>query len=229
MKNKKLQRAKVWGRRSTPAARSSMREKHLKHIIQWCEKFLGVPARVTPGKFNQAGKFIKKPDWSSGFLEFEPNPDAAVHELAHLILATPGEGLAEIQRSMDKQFGFVIKHYGYMKQKRSAFEVLPMGLEQKLRRVLGLPPSMHGVKVEAGAPIRTAVEDNKTPIAKRVKTRGGYKDLIRLSSNLDAGCLRRLDAVLNGELTFDVNRGWIPKRGVNARINRRAKLKGGLL
>lgn len=224
MKNKKIQQTKVWGKTSMPANNSKMRDKHMSHIQRWVKENLGLENRVTKGKLNSAGKFIKKPDWTTGYLEYEPNPDAAVHEIAHLLLAREGLGLADIQREMDAQFGYSQSTFGYMQQKRSVFEVMPMGLEQLIRRRIGLPACTKHVKVDSDTPQRVAVEDNKTPIAKRVKLGKNLVDLIRLSSNVDAKALERLEMIDNKEIVFDVEKGWVKSETIDAKINRRARL-----
>lgn len=211
----------VFGTTSMPAAKSKMRQKHMTHISTFIKSKFKLDNRVTKGKLNKSGKFIEKPDWTTGYLEYEPNPDAAVHELAHLVLAPMGMSLADIQKDMDLQFGFSISTHGYMKQKRTLFEVMPMAMEQKLRRLMGLPASTKFIKVTEGQSPRLGI-DTGLPIADRV----GDKDLIRCSRNLDKGCLERLDMILNGEIVFDKVKGWYYSKDINAKINRRARLKG---
>lgn len=211
----------IFGTNSMPPANSEMRKKHMRQINRFIKKQFGLKNRVTKGKYNSAGKFIEKPDWSTGYLEYEPNPDAAVHELAHLILAPMGMSLADIQKDMDAQFGYVQSTHGYMKQKRTLFEVLPMGMEQKLRRLMALPASTKFVKVDENAPVRTGIETGM-PIAVRYDN----KDFIRCAKNLDAKCLERLEMVLNKEILFDVKKGWYyNNKCIHARINRRARLE----
>lgn len=213
-----MSKEKVFGNNSMPAAKSNMRKKHMKHIAKFIETRFGLKNRVTKGKLNSAGKHIDKPDWTTGWLEYENNPDAAVHELAHIFLAPMGMSLAEIQKEMDSQFGFCQSVHGYMQQKRSLFEVLPMAMEQKIRRLMGLPASTKFVKVNPDSPERIGVETG-LPIAVRV----GNKDFIRCSKNLDAKCLERLEMILNKEIIFDKNKGWYYSSDVNAKINRRAR------
>lgn len=206
-------------------AGSKEREMQMNLIKKFGEKF--VKNRVTKGKLNKSGKHIFKPDWTTGWLEYEPNPDAAVHELAHLVLAPLGMPLAEIQTDMDAQFGYSISEFGYMQQKRTLFEVMPMGMEQKLRRRMGLPPTMKSIKVDGpDAPIRVLAEDGKTPIAKRIKTKSGYKDLIRLSANLDRGAVNRLELIDLGILKFDAERGWYEATNIDAKINKKQLNRG---
>jgi hypothetical protein len=211
---------KVFGVNSMPPANSSMRKKHMGVIKSYIENSLGLKNRVTKGKINASGKHILKPDWTTGFLEYEPNPDAAVHEVAHVFLAPMGMSLGDIQKEMDAQFGFSQSRYGYMQQKRTVFEVLPMAMEQKIRRLMGLPASTKFVKVNPSDKPRLGV-DTGLPIAVRV----GNKDLIRCSKNLDVKCLERLDMILNGEIKFCKVKGWHECQSIDAKINRRAKLK----
>jgi hypothetical protein len=210
---------KIFGTNSMPPANSKMRQKHMSHIKSWISNKLGLKNRVTKGKINASGKHILKPDWTTGYLEYEPNPDAAIHEIAHVFLAPMGVSLANIQKEMDAQFGFSQSYYGYMKQKRTVFEVLPMAMEQKVRRLMGLPASTKFVKVRKTDSPRIGI-DTKLPIAVRV----GNKDFIRCSKNLDAGCLNRLEMILNGEIKFDKIKGWYYSDSIDAKINRRARL-----
>ena len=219
-KNGKLKKQKLWGRSAAPAAGSPKRAAHMSHIKQFFERRYGIKNRVTKGKFNKAGRFIHKPNWSS-WLEYEPNPEAAVHEFAHLWLANVGQPLAKVQADMDAQFGFVISQYGFMKQKRSLFEILPMAVEQVLRRRLGLPASRKSVKV--GNKVRTCVETGEPcgPVVDGVQ-------YIRSARNLDAGAKRRIQEIDLGILVFDGLK-WVKGRSIDARINARALAKGAKL
>jgi hypothetical protein len=216
----------IFGTNPQPPLSSSMRAKHMEHIQCFILERLHLDNEVTPGKINASGKLIKKPNWEYGKLTYEPNPDAMVHEIAHLILAPNNMGLAEYDNEMRRQFGEVNSKYGYMKQKRSLYETIPMGLEQKLRRRMGLPPSQKHVKVDKNTPIRTAVETGE-PIAVRLLNAAGQgRDLIRLSQNLNAAALTRLEQFDNGEIEFCAINGWTERQDINAKINRRARLKG---
>lgn len=217
-KNAKIQKAKVFGKTAQPASKTSLRKKHMEHIKIQLEKRFNLKNRVTKGKMNASGKHIKKPDWTTGWLEYEPNPEAAIHEVGHLFLMPEGMSLAECQKEMDAQFGFVQSNFGYMKQKRSFFEVLPMAMEQKIRRRLGLPASQKFVK---STEKRTSIENGR-----EIAIQIGDKQLIRCSKNLDKKCLERLQMIDNGELVFDINKGWIKSNSIDAKINRRARLKG---
>lgn len=223
-KNKKIQRDKVFGRTSMPNAGSNMRDKHMRHIQFYIESFLGIPNGVTDGKINAKGELILKPNWDNETLDYEPNPDAAVHEIAHLFLAPLGVSLKQYDNEMREQFGHIIKTYGYLKQKRSLFEVLPMAMEQKIRRLLGIPASDKHIKLRSrfDKP-RTCLETGEV-ITDRVSRNGKWIDLIRCSRLLDAGCLERLEMILNGEIYFDVAKGWLYNSSIDAKINRRARL-----
>jgi hypothetical protein len=213
-KNAKIQRAKIFGKRADP--QGPKKELHMSHFKSVTFRLFRIKSRVTSGKINKAGKHILKPDWTKGVLEHEPNPEAAVHELAHLFLAPEGQGLAKIQRDMDAQFGFVISQYGYMKQKRSLFEIMPMAMEQKIRRRFGLPPSLKYTKS-----VRTCLETGELagPVV-------NGRQLIRSARNLDVGALRRLAEIDLGILKFCAKSGWVESNDVNARINRRALKMG---
>ena len=176
-KNAKIQKAKVFGKTAQPNANTSMRDKHMTHIKTQLLNMFGVRNRITKGKVNASGKHIMKPDWTTGWLEYEPNPEAAIHEVGHLFLFAEGLPLAESQDEMDAQFGYVQSRLGYMKQKRSYFEVLPMAMEQKIRRRLGLPASTKSVKAQGRA--RMSIEDGNV-----IAVRFGDKDFIRSSRNL---------------------------------------------
>lgn len=224
-KNKKLQRAKVFGLSAMPNAGTEMRNKHMKHIQYWIESFLGLPNGVTSGKLNAKSKLLLKPNWENNTLDYEPNPDAAVHEIGHLFLAPLGVSLEAYDSEMREQFGHVIQTYGFMKQKRSLFEVLPMAMEQKIRRLLGMPPSDKHIKLKSrfDRP-RTCLETNEV-ITNRVRRGDKWIDLIRCASLLDAGCLERLEMILSGEILFDSTSGWYYNNSIDAKINRRARLK----
>lgn len=220
-KNKKQQIKKIFGQCETQA-NSERRKKQMSHIQNCIQKLYGIKNRITKGKLNQSGKFIKKPDWTTGFLEYEPNPDAAIHEVGHLVLAPNNMPLGDIQNEMDKQFGFVNSYYGYMKQKRSFFEVLPMAMEQKIRRRFGLPA--YDKLVETETEKRTSIETGEV-IAVNFKKDNRNFQLIRSARNLDKKCLERLEMIDNGELVFDNEKGWVYSDSIDAKINRRARLK----
>jgi hypothetical protein len=207
---------KITGLNPMPSVNSKARELHMKLIHNFIQDKIGLKNRVTSGKLNASGRHIMKPDWTTGYLEYEPNPDAAIHEVAHVFLAPMGMSLTDIQRDMDQQFGFVQSQYGYMKQKRTEFEVIPMAMEQKIRRMIGLPASTKFVKVNDGDAPRITV-DTKIECAVRV----GNKDLIRCSKNLPKGALKRLNDIQNGIIKFDITKGWFYSNDINAKINKK--------
>lgn len=224
MRNLKKQKLEVFGKTAQPGVNTVLRKKHMQHIKNYIKNVVGLKNNVTKGKLNASGKHIMKPDWTKGQLEYEPNPEAAVHELGHLYLAPLGMSLADCQRNMDKQYGFVNSHFGYAQQKKSYFEVSAMAMEQKIRRRMGLPPSIKSVAVTDKTKQRISV-DCKSVIAERIVKGGKVLDLIRSSRNLDAGCLERLEMIDNGEIVFDVRKGWVQNNSIDAKINRRARLK----
>lgn len=220
-KNVREQRKKVFGTNSQPAAKSAMRDKHINHIKKFVDKFLGLDLQPSGGKVNdKTGERRKadneigvdKPDWRSGKFEAQWNPEAIVHEIAHLMLMPEGVSLEDGQRLMDKQYSDVQKEYGYMQQKRSQGEVQPMAAEQLIRRFLGMPASQVSVPVkDKNAPQRTAVEDPNKVIATRVKVPGKkekYVDLIRQARNLSPENKARLHAIFSGQMKFHPDKGW---------------------
>lgn len=212
------QRRRIFGTQPSPS-KDEMREKHMEHIKKFARDFLGLQVRPSGGKIDpetgarrdenpEAG--VDKPDWRSGQLESQSNPDAMIHELAHLMLLPKGVGLREGQSLMDQQFKDVQKNYGYAQQKLSQGEVQPMGAEQLIRRYLGLPPANNSVPVkDPESPLRQAVDDPTKVIGTRVQKKSGkWIDLIRQSSNLSPANRARIEAVLSGKIKFHPERGW---------------------
>ena len=72
---------KVFGAAASPAAQTKQRLKHMGWIKRQFKLKYGIKNRITKGKTNQNGKFIKKPDWTTGWLEYEPNPEAAIEPI----------------------------------------------------------------------------------------------------------------------------------------------------
>lgn len=233
--NVRQQRKKVFGTNSQPAAKSAMREKHIAHIKKFVDKFLGLDLQPSGGKINDktgerrdanSEQGVDKPDWRSGKFEAQWNPEAIVHEIAHLMLMPEGVGLEDGQRLMDKQYSDVQKQYGYMQQKRSQGEVQPMAAEQLIRRFLGMPASQVSVPVkDKNAPPRTSVEDPSKVIATRVKVPGKkekYVDLIRQARNLSPEHKQRLHDIFSGNLKFHPDKGWSKaERSLDAAITNR--------
>ncbi len=237
-KNVREQRKKVFGSKSQPGANTAMREKHIQHIKQFVDKHLGLDLQPSGGKVddktgqrrneeNEEG--VDKPDWRSGKFEAQWNPEAIVHEIAHLMLLPKGVGLEEGQRLMDKQYSDVQKEHGYMQQKRSKYEVQPMAAEQLIRRAMGLPPSQVSIPVKSkDDPHRVALEDPTEKIATRIqsgKSKDGtpkYVDLIRQSRNLHPEHKQRLADIFSGKLQFDPDKGWGGKnKSLDAAITNR--------
>jgi hypothetical protein len=237
-KNVREQRKKVFGTKSQPGANTAMREKHINHIKQFVSKFLNLGLKPSGGKIDaktgerrdaEALVGEDKPDWRSGSFEAQWNPEAIVHEIAHLMLLPEGVGLEEGQSLMDRQYAEVQKQHGYMKQKRSEGEIQPMAAEQLIRRFIGLPPSQVSVPVKSkDDPPRTAVENPDQVIGTRVKQgkdkegQDKYVDLIRQARNLHPEHKERLEKVFSGYLRFDPDKGWSKQqRSLDAAITNR--------
>lgn len=235
--NVRAQRKNVFGSKSQPSAKSPMREKHMEHIQEFAKKFLGLGLNPSGGKIDErTGQRrsdspdigVDKPDWRSGKLESQWNPEAAVHELAHLMLLPKGVGLEAGQKLMDKQYGDVQKEHGYMQQKRSQGEVQPMAAEQLIRRAMGLPASQVSIPVKQNAPPRVSLEDPNKVIGTRVQQgrdkqgSNKYVDLIRQSSNLHPEHRQRLQDIFSKKIVFHPEQGWIPnKKSLDAAITNR--------
>lgn len=218
-KNVRKQKKRLFGTASTPQSGSVQRWLHMTHIQICIDRYLNVPNRMTPGRKNANGKHIDKPDWKSGYLEYQSNPDAAIHELGHLYLMPLGMNLSNCQIEMDAQFGHCISQYGFMTQKRTLFEVLPMAMENKIRRRFGLPACSIHIKEDK---TRTSV-DNGTVIAVKAPRKGATVNLIRQTRLLNKDSLERLRMIDNGELIFDAERGWHLSECINSKINARAR------
>lgn len=246
-KNVREQKAKVWGRTSQPSAKSPMREKHMEHIKDFAQRRYGLEMHPSGGKIDaktgerrdvDAEVGVDKPDWRSGKLEAQSNPDAQMHELGHVQDLPPGIGLKEGQTYMDKQYADVQRDYGYMKQKQSQPEIQPMGLEQLLRRRAGLPANRSAVPVKSkDAPPRLAVDTGEVA-GTRVQVgqdKGGnpkYADLIRQSRFVRPEAREKVDKVDRKELVFDKERGWVKpdisnkkqlRQNIDSLINVRAR------
>jgi hypothetical protein len=226
-KNVREQRKKVWGKKAQPAAGSDMRNKHIAHIVNFAKQFLNLDLQPSGGKIDpktgerksdSAMPGIDKPDWRSGTLEAQWQPDAIMHELAHLMLLPAGIGLKEGQTHMDKEYADIQRKYGYMKQKQSQGEVQPMAAENIIRRHLGLPANTNSVPAKSpDAPPRVSVEDPNIVIGTRISTKNKNgtvtaKDLIRQSRFLNPANKQRLDDVFSGKLIFNPEHGWVPKQ-----------------
>ncbi len=209
-------RKKIFGTSSSPT-NPAMREKHINHLKEFAKKLLGLELQPSGGKINEkTGERrseenevgVDKPDWHSGSLESQWNPDAITHELAHLLLLPKGVGLKEGQKLMDKQYSEVQKKYGYMKQKRSQGEIQPMAAEQLIRRHLGLPANQNAVPVKEGEGPRVTVEDPTMSAGIRVKKGKKTVDLIRQSRFLSPENKERIEHALSGKLKFHPEYGW---------------------
>lgn len=210
-----------------------MRAKHMAQIVNYFKTRYNQDLNPSGGKINpKTGERrdeapevgVDKPDWRSGQWEAQSNPDAQVHEGAHLEIMPEGTDLPGGQTLMDKQYADVQRDYGYMKQKQSQHEVQPMAVENKLRRRMGLPANRSGNKVSAGAPPRMALEGG--PAAVRVATgEGKAVDLLRQARLLSESNKKRIDQVDRGELKWHPTHGWHMADSPDAVINQRARIK----
>jgi hypothetical protein len=244
-RNVREQKKKVFGTNPRPKKGSPQDLKHMRQIESFAKDFFGLDLKPSGGKMNpktgqrkiykdkKTGKpravrqGIEKPDWRSGQLESQSNPDAAVHELAHLILMPKGVGLEDAQRLMDDQYKESKSKFGYAKQDRTKWEYEPRGVEQILKRVMGLPASKKAAKVKEGAPLRTAMEDPNKVIGHRTiqgATRDGepkHVDLMNLAQNISPESRVLVERRLNREEIFHHEKGWMDNPTINTKINQR--------
>jgi len=221
-KNVREQRADVFGTKDQPPAGSEMREKHMKHISKFAQDFLQLKIHPSGGKWDEKKNKRRpgydkpgedKPDWRSGRLEAQWNPNAMIHEIAHLMLLPKGVGLKAGQSLMDKQYSDIQSQYGYMKQKKHSAEVQPMAAEQLIRRYLGLPANKYYTEAEGkDAPPYMSVEDPPQVIGTRVnigKKKEKWVDLVRQSRFLTPENRQRIEDVLSRKIIFHPLQGWI--------------------
>lgn len=172
-----------------------------------------------------------KPDWQSGKLETQPSPDAAVHEIAHLIHEKGGQDLPEMQRRMDVSWGESQKKYGHMQQKKTEGEIQPMAMENPIRRRVGLPATAPFKNPrpmsEHDRPVEQAVDNTGPRFTRGVKPGKDPKsvDYDRSSRLLSPEHKEKFDQVDRGELKFvnEPGKGWVPGTSPNAKINQRAR------
>ena len=200
------------------------------------------PTAKTPGLINKlrrmraaAGlaptrRMDPKPDWRSGKLQTQPSPDAAVHEIGHLLLTPEGTSLGQTQEDMDHEFGQVIAKIGFLKQKMTQGEIQPMAVENKIRRVLGLPANKQSMNPrpmsEHGRPVEQAL-DQPTPRFVRGVAEGQKGpqsvDLIRQTRLLSPANSERFDKFIRGEIQYHPEKGWVPGTSPDSKINQRAR------
>lgn len=230
-KNVREQKKKVFGTQSSPT-KPAMREKHMTHIRDFVKRRYGIDMQESGGKIDEkTGQRrdanpevgVDKPDWRSGSLESQSNPDAMVHELGHLETLPEGTDLPEGQRMMDRQYADVQKEHGYMKQKRSQGEVQPMAMENPIRRRAGLPAARQSVPVKPGDAPRTAV-DTGDVIGTRVQQGKKQVDLIRQSRNMTPENQDRQRQIDEGVLTWTEG-GWAPGKTPDAKVNARQMMQ----
>lgn len=186
--------------------------KELKQQKKAINKEAGVIERTDP-----------KPDWRSGNLETQPSPDAAVHELAHLILAPEQTTLPEFQTEMDRKWGESQSKYGHQQQKRTQGEIQPMALENPIRREMGLPANRTTKPVSQQ---QYAHDDPEQPRFVEGKDPKGKKAFYDRQSRLQTPETReRMEQVREGSLKFNPETGWEKASDVNALINLRGRGK----
>lgn len=170
-----------------------------------------------------------KPDWRSGNFETQPSPDAAIHELGHLVNEPAGQDLAAMQTRMDDEWGESQSKYGHMQQKKTAGEIQPMSLENPLRRRIGLPstsPSKNPRPLsEHDRPVEQAVDGSGPRFTRGVKPGKNPQsvDYDRSSALMSPQNKEKLDQIDRGEVVFHPEKGWMPGTSVNAKINQRAR------
>ena len=235
-KNVRKQRKKVFGTSASPSPKSKQREKQMRHIQEkLTDRYKGsVPVRQTPGKLNAAGKLIDKPDWKTGNLEYQGNPDAAIHEAGHFEQIPEGRTMEEHQAHMDRRFGEINRDYGYLKAKQTQDEIQPQAAENPLRRRLGLPANTtevlvtepgkkRGRRPEPGDEIPRAL-DTGDLMAVKGKKQGKDVFLRRQSRLLSDENRERLNQIDTGELVYDRDLGWIEGSSPDAKINQKVRL-----
>jgi len=221
-KNKREQRAKVFGRAAVPTEGSAMRDKWMSHIKDYAEARYKMPVERAPGKPNASGKIIDKPELSSDSIQHIGNPASLLHELAHIEnQQNPNMSADEFQAWMDKRWGAINKEHGYKQQAREAEEYEAHGSENKMRRQLGLPA--HPRPTREMKPERLfAVDRPDKQIARDVPHKDGTRRITGLSSNLDAR-RQAFEQRQAGEQSYYPKQGWVDQSNPDALINRRAR------
>ena len=173
-----------------------------------------------------------KPDWRSGQLETQPSPDAAVHEIAHLIHEKEGQDLPEMQRRMDESWGDSQKKYGHMQQKKTEGEIQPQALENPIRRRIGLPANKAYKNArpmeEHDRAVEQAIDESGPRFVRGIRPGKSGKpdksvDYDRQSRLLTPELRTKLDQIDRGETVFDKETGWVQGTSPNAKINIRAR------
>jgi GNAT superfamily N-acetyltransferase len=144
-----------------------------------------------------------KPDWVGSTLETQPNPDAAIHEVAHLRLAPEGRTPEQFQSDMDLAYADHGKKYGHAQGKRTSWEVQPMSIENPIRRELGLPSN----------------KSAKTPISEKTLKQTNKKRAARGLPPIE------IDAETGSELNFDDKRFRFHRGTNNKFYDRQSRLQ----
>lgn len=229
-KNSKYQKMKVFGSKSQPAP-GAVREKTMSVLKDFVKRRYGLNLTPSGGKWDEKAQGrrnenpevgVDKPDWRSGNFESQWSPDAAVHESAHLEMMPEGIGLADGQRYMDKQYADVQRNHGYMKQKQSSGEVVPMSAENPIRRRVGLPAVHRDVPVKPGTPERRTV-DTDEPAATRLQIGDKTVDQLASARLMRPESRERMDMIDRGEIRYNPESGWGPGEDINSKINQRAR------
>lgn len=164
----------------------------------------------------------EKPDWQSGFLETQPNPDAAIHELAHLVLAILGMSMSDFQVWMDREWGASQRENGHLQQKRTAGEVQPMALENLLRRRLGLPPHRSFKRVaDPFLPVEQCIDGTGPRFFRARNNNGEMIDYMRATNLLSTDNRKQFEETELGILSYDKDNGWTESTSIHALINLR--------
>lgn len=230
MNNRKIQKEKAFGTKSQPAP-GPMRDKHMGVLKDFIQRRYGLELHPSGGKWDEESQSrrsdnpeegVDKPDWRSGKFEAQASPDAVVHEQAHLEMMPEGIGLADGQRYMDQQYADVQRNHGYMKQKQSSGEVVPMSAENPIRRRAGLPPVHRDVPVKPGTPERRTV-DTDEPAATRLQVGDKTVDQLASARLMRPEARERMDMIDRGEIRYNPETGWQPGEDVNSKINQRAR------
>jgi hypothetical protein len=230
-KNVREQKKALFGTSGNPGKKSPKTQNQMTALNNLAQRRYGVDVKPSGGKIDEktGGRRsanpeigVDKPDWRSGSIEAQQNPNAVTHELGHLEIMPEGVDAPSGQRLMDKQYGDVQKLYGYLQQKKSQGEIQPMSMENPIRRRAGLPATTEGMDVKPGTPERTAV-DTGGPAAIRVPKGEKERDLIRQSRLMNPENKARLEDVDQGIVKYNPKRGWQPSHSGDALINLRAQ------
>lgn len=229
-KNIKEQKAKTFGTKSQPAP-GAMRDKHMEVLKDFIQRRYGLELTPSGGKWDEETQSrrnanpkigVDNPDWRSGKFEAQESPDAVVHEQAHLEMMPEGIGLAEGQRYMDQQYADVQRKHGYLQQKRSSGEAVPMAAENPIRRGAGLPAVHRDVPVAKDTPERRTV-DTDEPAATRLQIGDKFVDQLASSRLMRPEARERMDMIDRGEIRYSPETGWQPGEDINSKINQRAR------